>query len=293
MEGYSLYNNICLIGLGTIGGFLAKNLSEMESIKKLLLIDYDTVEIENIKNSIYTSKDVGKLKTYAIYDKLDNKKRIKVLNEKFIEGKTKIPSFDLILDCRDFTYNRKELIDARLYVSYRSLIIDCRKNVSYEKQHEGKYITRLTKTDLRNAALNVTTLIENGIFKKIVKKGIVYEIPIDIVSEKIQKQLDKNIDVIYDCDNVLEKRLINLNNHYTSILDINKKSDLVVYLGNKNLPYNSTVVPKNNLRSIQDIVQNFTYLTKNLPYQFNYYIITVTNYNNQFYVELLPETGSA
>jgi len=282
-----------LIGLGTIGGFLAKNLSEIESIKKLLLIDYDTVETENIKNSIYTNKDIGKLKTSVIYDRLDNKKHVKVLNEKFIEGKTKIPSFDLVLDCRDFTYNRKELIDARLYVSYRSLIIDCRKNVNYEKQHEGKYITRLTKTDLRNASLNVTTLIENGLFKKIVKKGIVYEIPIDFVSENIQKQLDKNIDVIYDCNNVLEKRLINLNNHYSSIIDINKKSDLVVYLGNKKLPYNSTIVPKNNLRSIQDIVQNFTSLTKNLPYQFNYYIITITNYNNQFYVELLPETGSA
>jgi len=288
-----LYNNICLIGLGTIGGFLAKNLSEIESIKKLLLIDYDTVETENIKNSIYTNKDIGKLKTSVIYDRLDNKKHVKVLNEKFIEGKTKIPFFDLVLDCRDFTYNRKELIDARLYVSYRSLIIDCRKNVNYEKQHEGKYITRLTKTDLRNASLNVTTLIENGLFKKIVKKGIVYEIPIDFVSENIQKQLDKNIDVIYDCNNVLEKRLINLNNHYSSIIDINKKSDLVVYLGNKKLPYNSTIVPKNNLRSIQDIVQNFTSLTKNLPYQFNYYIITITNYNNQFYVELLPETGSA
>lgn len=288
-----MYNNICLIGLGTIGGFLAKNLSEIESIKKLLLIDYDTVETENIKNSIYTNKDIGKLKTSAIYDKLDNKKHVKILNEKFIEGKTKIPFFDLILDCRDFTYNRKELIDARLYVSYRSLIIDCRKNVNYEKQHEGKYITRLTKTDLRNASLNVTTLIENGLFKKIVKKGIVYEIPIDFVSENIQKQLDKNIDVIYDCNNVLEKRLINLNNHYSSIININKKNDLVVYLGNKKLPYNSTIVPKNNLRSIQDIVQNFTSLTKNLPYQFNYYIITITNYNNQFYVELLPETGSA
>ncbi len=288
-----MYNNICLIGLGTIGGFLAKNLSEIESIKKLLLIDYDTVETENIKNSIYTNKDIGKLKTSVIYDRLDNKKHVKVLNEKFIEGKTKIPSFDLVLDCRDFTYNRKELIDARLYVSYRSLIIDCRKNVNYEKQHEGKYITRLTKTDLRNASLNVTTLIENGLFKKIVKKGIVYEIPIDFVSENIQKQLDKNIDVIYDCNNVLEKRLINLNNHYSSIININKKNDLVVYLGNKKLPYNSTIVPKNNLRSIQDIVQNFTSLTKNLPYQFNYYIITITNYNNQFYVELLPETGSA
>ena len=69
-----MYNNICLIGLGTIGGFLAKNLSEIESIKKLLLIDYDTVETENIKNSIYTNKDIGKLKTSAIYDKLDNKK---------------------------------------------------------------------------------------------------------------------------------------------------------------------------------------------------------------------------
>lgn len=288
-----MYNNICLIGLGTIGGFLAKNLSEIDSIKKLLLIDFDTVEVENIKNSIYSSKDIGKLKTSVICDKLDNKKRVNVLNEKFIEGKTKIPSFDLILDCRDFTYNRKELIDARLYVSYRSLIIDCRKNVNYEKQHEGKYITRLTKTDLRNASMNVTTLIENGLFEKIVKKGIVYEIPIDFISENVQKQLDKNIDVVYDYNDVLEKRLINLNNHYSSIIDINKKSDLVVYLGNKTLPYNSVVVPKNNLRSIQDIIQNFTSLTKNLPYQFNYYIITITNYNNQFYVELLPETGSA
>ena len=31
-----LYSDICLIGLGTLGGFLAKNLSELDTVKNLL-----------------------------------------------------------------------------------------------------------------------------------------------------------------------------------------------------------------------------------------------------------------
>lgn len=288
-----MYSDICLIGLGTLGGFLAKNLSELDTTKNLLLIDYDTVEPENIKNSIYTKEDIGNLKTKAICTKLHNNScRVNVLNKKFIEGETKIPKFDLVLDCRDFTYNREKLIDARLYISFRNLVIDCRKNVNYEKQHEGKYISSLSKTDLKNVALNVTMLIENGLFKKIVKKQTVHKIPIDVVSEGVQKQINKNIDVIYD-KSLCKEQLINLNNNYSTILDINKNNNLTVYLGDKNSPYSETLVPRNNLRTIQDIILSFTTLTQNLPYQFNYYIISVSNYNNKYYVELLPETGSA
>lgn len=288
-----MYSNICLIGLGTLGGFLAKNLSELDTTKKILLIDYDTVEPENIINSIYVSEDIGKLKTKAICNKLHSKCKVNILNKKFIEGQTKIPKFDLIIDCRDFTYNRKDLIDARLYVSFRNLVIDCRKDVNYLKQHEGKYATRLSKHDLKNAAYNVSMLIENGLFNQIVKKRMVYELPIDIISEKVKTIVDKkDIDIIYD-NNFCEEKLLNLSNNYSSIIDINKENEILVCLGDKNSPYNTTVVPKNNLRSIQDIIQNFTSLTQKLPYQYNFYIISVSIHNNKHYVEILPETGSA
>ena len=289
-----MYNDICLIGLGTLGGFLAKNLAELETTKNLLLIDYDTVEPENIKNSIYTAKDIGKLKTKAIRNKLNNRCIVTTLNKKFIEGETKIPKFDLIIDCRDFTYNRKNLIDARLYLSFRNLIIDCRKNVTYLKQHEGKYVSRLSKFDLKNAALSVAMLIEKGLFSQIIKKRMVHEIPIDFISDKVRNLIaKKDIDILYDNDSNFEGKLINLNNNYSSIIDINKENDLTIYLGDRNSPYNIKEVEKNNFNSIQDIISSFSSLTKNLPYQFNYYIISIANYNNKYYVELLPETGSA
>ena len=44
-----MYGDICLIGIGTLGGFLAKNISELESTKNLTLIDYDIVEQKNIR----------------------------------------------------------------------------------------------------------------------------------------------------------------------------------------------------------------------------------------------------
>jgi len=289
-----LYSDICIIGLGTIGGFLAKNLSELDSTKNLLLIDYDTVELENTKNSIYDEKDIGKLKTKAICDKLNNKCRVNILNKKFIEGETKIPKFDLIIDCRDFTYNRKDLIDMRLYISFRNLIMDCRKNVNYLKQHEGKYASRLTRIDLKNAALNVTTLFEKGLINLMVKKRKVFEIPIDCISERIKALVDKNdVDIVYDDNNDFDGKLINLNNNYSSLIDINKDNELLVSLGDKHSPYNTKIVPKNTFSTIQDIIFSFSSLTKNLPYQFNYYIISVGIHNNKYYVELLPETGSA
>ena len=88
-----MYSRICVIGLGALGGFLAKNLSELETTKELLLIDYDTVEQENIKNSIYLKRDIGKLKTDAIIDKLNSEAQVSTLSKKFIEGKTKIEGY--------------------------------------------------------------------------------------------------------------------------------------------------------------------------------------------------------
>lgn len=288
-----MYSNICVIGLGSLGGYLAKNLSELETTKNLLLIDYDTVEQENIKNSIYSQRDIGKLKTEAILQKIDSNAQVHCINKKYIEGTTKIPKYDLTIDCRDFTYERKDLIDVRLSMSYRNLIIDCRKNVKYLKQHEGKYIERLSKTDLKVAALNTTILIGNGIIRELINKQIVHEIPIDYISEKTKNSVKNNeVDIIYD-HNSFEGKLLNLHNNYSSIIDLNKNNDLTICVGSKTSPYLTKTILKNNFNSINDIISNFSSLMKNLPFPYNYYVISLNKYDNVFYVELLPETGSA
>lgn len=288
-----MYNNICVIGLGSLGGYLAKNLSELETTKNLLLIDYDTVEQENIKNSIYSNRDVGKLKTESILHKIDSNAKVHCINKKYIEGITKIPNYDLTIDCRDFTYERKDLIDVRLSMSYRNLIIDCRKNVKYSKQHEGKYLERLSKTDLKVAALNTTILIGNGIIKELINKQIVHEIPIDYISEKTKNSVKTNeVDIIYD-HNSFDGKLLNLHNNYSSIIDLNKTNDLTICVGSKTSPYLTKTISKNNFNNINDIISNFSSLMKNLPFPYNYYVISLNKHNNVFYVELLPETGSA
>ena len=79
-----MYNSICIIGLGTLGSFLAKNLSEMEFIKKLILIDFDVVENNNISNSIYKKQDINEYKTESIKKYLSNEIEIITITEKFI-----------------------------------------------------------------------------------------------------------------------------------------------------------------------------------------------------------------
>ena len=66
-----MYSSICLIGLGSFGSFLARALIDTNTnLKKLTLIDYDTVTIDNIGKSLYDENDVGRLKIDAIYDKI-------------------------------------------------------------------------------------------------------------------------------------------------------------------------------------------------------------------------------
>ena len=154
-----MYKKIAVIGLGTIGGFLVKNLVELDSVESLILIDYDIVEQSNTKNSIYKKSDVGKLKVDCMYDivrKIDEEIDITCIKEKYIEGETEIEKCDLVIDCRDFTYDRGSEIDIRLYLSARYLVIDCRKDIKYQSHYEGKYIDELTKNDIASVTFNAS-----------------------------------------------------------------------------------------------------------------------------------------
>lgn len=291
-----MYKSICVIGLGTIGGFLSKDLSELENVETLILIDYDKVKKKNINNSIYEESDINLLKTKAIKNKLNSKIKVITINTKFIENQTYVPKCDLVIDCRDFVYDRSNLIDVRLYISSRSLVLDCRKNIKYDKNHEGRYLERLSKIDLKNASFHVSLLINNEIIKKLIDNQVVQEFELDSISKNIQNLItnsEKNKeDIVYDY-NSNEKRIINFLDNSSKIIQINKNNNIVFYVGGENLPYNSKVIEKNNLKTINDINSSIESLINTLPFQFNYYIISIKNNNNKFYVQLLPETGAA
>jgi len=286
-----LYNDICIIGLGTVGGFLAKNLSDLETTKKLVLIDYDIVEPKNVATSIYLKKDIGEFKTNALRKKIISDTKVQCINKEFQEGITKIPKCDLVLDCRDLTYTRKTLIDCRLSISSNNLLLDCRKNVTYEKLEKGLYSDNLNKRKVEASLLHATSLIENKLFDKILKKQKVHIIPLDYSEENTKKSLMKdNSDIIFD-NHTFSQKLVNLPSKCDEIIDINKTKELTVCVGNPIKPYIQQVIPINNLRNINDIISEFSYLMSSLPY--NYYVITIVKNGTSFTLEIIPDSGAA
>jgi len=289
------YENICVIGLGTLGGFLAKNLSYLETTKSITLFDYDTVEPENLINSIYDQKDLGIQKIDAIKNKLNSNIDIDFRNEKFEEGKTKIPKFDLLIDCRDFTYDIKNIIDVRVYISVRTLIIDCRKNVKKEKHHEGKYLERLNKIDLQNATWNISLLIYNGGIQKLIDNQAILEIYLDYSSETVNNLINKiknKNDLVYDF-NPFEEKIKNLQYQYPIIIEENKKNPIIIYFGERSNPYFSKEIPINHFNNINDIISGLSSIIKNLPSIYNSYTITSNIENKKLYLGILAETGAA
>jgi tRNA A37 threonylcarbamoyladenosine dehydratase len=65
------YSAVCvaIIGLGNIGSNAAVMLAKL-GVKKLILVDHDTVEAHNLASQFYTSHDGGKLKTEALAESL-------------------------------------------------------------------------------------------------------------------------------------------------------------------------------------------------------------------------------
>ncbi len=98
------YKNIVVLGLGTLGGFIAEAISNLESTEKLVIIDHDVVESKNLRNSIYRQIDIGCPKVEALKDILSYQNpdiEIWAFQTEYVEGVTKLIKEDLVIDCRD------------------------------------------------------------------------------------------------------------------------------------------------------------------------------------------------
>lgn len=294
-----MYKRIAIIGVGTLGGFLAKCISRLSSVEQITIIDYDVVDKKNLVNHVYSENDVATQKVDALFKILKSSKsglKVRRIRDKYIEGETKLPPSDLVIDCRDFTYDRGDKIDVRAYMSSRYLIVDCRKNVKYDKHHEGKYLTELTKLDIEIACLNFTNLIESNHIEKLIKNQMVYKIFLDHVKEEVDTEIFKT----KDCSELVldshlgDKQLTNIH-EVESLLKLNKEYDTVLCIGDKTNSLLTQEFEKDSFSDFNELIStmlSFIDSRKNMMVYQNF-IISPIVVNKICYIQLLPETGAA
>lgn len=291
-----MYKSIAVIGLGTLGGFVAVNLSYLNFLEKLILVDFDVVTNKNLRNSVYSEKYIGKNKVDALKDiitSLNDKISITEINTRFLENVTKIPQVDLTIDCRDFVYDRGNSIDIRAYITARYLIIDGRKEIKYNINHEGKYTASLTKLDLITAASTISRYIQDGLIKDIIDKEMTYRVELDYSKKDLYNAVEKiegRQDIVFDDKRGYDK-LLNLVDNSESIINLNKQSDIVACIGGSTSPIIKRTIPRKSLTCFNDLVSNLTNMI-DVPLSFNYYVVNIS-IGKEIYIELLPETGAA
>ena len=68
---YDFNTPVTIIGAGATGSWLALMLAKL-GIKNITVYDFDVVEEHNIPNQAYSIKDIGKLKTKALYEQIQH-----------------------------------------------------------------------------------------------------------------------------------------------------------------------------------------------------------------------------
>lgn len=285
-----VYKNVVIIGLGTLGGYIAEAVTNLDSTEKIVIIDHDIVEQKNLKNSIYRQIDIGSPKVEALKDILQHEQpdvEVWAFHAKYEEGKTKIPKEDLVIDCRDFTYNRQSEIDARFYISSRYLMADFRKNIKYKQQQVGKYILQLSRNDLRHAASIGSMLIHSNTIESLIKSQSVQKYELDYV-----KHTDNcRYDVVYE--NVVgEEKFVNLPDKIVPIMEMNQKGDLTIFLGSRVYPISESVIPIKSLVNSSDVISSLASVVA-CQTDFNNFVISIFKENSNVFIELIPDTGAA
>lgn len=285
-----MLKTIGIIGLGSFGGFICKHLASNHSVTKLVIVDYDLVSSENTLKSIYRPKDIGINKVDALEDILKSENfglEVSKINSEYIEGQTKIPSCDLLIDCRDFVCDRLGEIDVRVYISGRDVIIDCRKMVCVYRPYHGKYNLQLTKTEINKAAFLVSDLLVRNKFKILMENNSVERINIDLLDEIIANSLEQNkdqIDIIYD-DNKYTKKITRLDQSIAPTIYMNCKDKVEVIIG----PIRETIFP-GSLKEPSDVIRFMGRFVERYGSGKNY-VIFVNKINKQ--IEFIEETGAA
>ena len=305
-----MFRKVAVIGVGTLGGFLCKHISDLNEVKEIVIIDPDIVETKNVFTSIYTSSYVGEYKVNALADIINDDVAVTKINKKYIEGRTALPQCNLVIDCRDIVCDRTSEIDVRLYITGRILMIDCRQRVQNACSYDGAYTIGLSKNEINKASFYAAQIIDSPEINDMIRNNLVQQIDLDILpsvmGEAISRSMKNRMDIVYE-DPEISDRLQCMEDNIKPILTLNKKQPVEVYVGEKKSTdfleklFNKmpevaqtkyAMIPAGSLNTSMDVMQRLSSLVKVQPGVSNY-IVTVRRKHGKTFVELLEETGAA
>jgi len=298
-----LYETVTVIGVGTLGGFLCRNISELDSTKEIIIVDHDIVEGRNVFTSIYNSSSIGEYKVDALAEMIGDDVTVTKIKESYIEGITLLPRSDIVIDCRDIVCNRGIQIDVRFYISDRNLIIDCRKNTQMACEYTRGYSINLTKNEIRKAAFFASQVVESNQIENMIANRLVQRIDLNILrhamSESIEESVNNRIDMIYETSDAVQ-RMYCIEENVTPILTLNQQQEVEVFVGERppiaSDPFfnesRRSIFPQNSLENSFDVIKALSKIVSDQPGVSNF-IVTVKRRGDLKYVELLEETGAA
>jgi len=164
---------IMIVGLGSIGSFLAREFSKTNH--KLILVDFDVVSVHNIFNSIYLPNQVGLLKTKAIEKFLKRKNNIVFVTKKIDE--VKLFDYDIVFDCRDGVYKKEDNL-LKLSLTDEFILIDSTK-LDNDFYIEQDYSVDLDKETLDTCISNLSyKFFQSKQLQRILSFSAIYKIDI-------------------------------------------------------------------------------------------------------------------
>lgn len=297
-----MFRKICVIGLGSLGSYLCKYLSELDQVKHLVLVDRDIVGVENCRTSAFTKYQIGMKKVDAVGQMVYNGVKMTKLHAEYHEGKTKLPKSDLVIDCRDEFCKRKKEIDIRMFISENHLVIDCMKQ-RICKRRVGQYLIEIPKERISTAAFFASRIIDSQEIRKMLTNQIIHTVDLKTLvplgSDEIQFILDNREDMIYDHYTGSEK-LLQIEENILPIFNANKSNDIEVFIGEEHpvkeflelgeMPYYA-LVPKSTLRNPTDIIPILLKLTEKTE-DMNF-IVKCNMKGSKKHVYLIQESGAA
>lgn len=114
---------ITIIGAGAIGGWTALSLVKM-GFCNLTVIDYDTIEIENMSSQFYRMSDIGQAKVQALYELVEEFTGVEIntCNDRYTAAKIG----GIIISAVDNMEVRKNIWAANKNNPFTQLVIDPR-----------------------------------------------------------------------------------------------------------------------------------------------------------------------
>ena len=166
---------ILVLGLGGVGGYVTESLARC-GIGRLILVDYDKVDITNINRQIIaTYSNIGKLKTDCFKERIkDINKDCEVITLNIFYGEDNKDilfknNIDCIIDCCDSLNSKKILIEE---ANKRNIPIISSMGTGNKFHPELFSITKLKKTDYDPLAKKLRYLLKDN--KELLETEVLY-----------------------------------------------------------------------------------------------------------------------